>query len=265
MGKSVNYVERFRESIAEGRPVVGTEITLTDPLASEAAAEAGSDFLWIETEHSHLDLPSVVAHLLAARAAQIPAFVRVAWNDPVLIKRVIDLAPAGIIIPMVCTPEEAKTAVSAFRYPPNGIRGWGPVRNMMYFDSTDEYIAAAPNQVLCIIQIEHIDAVHNLDAILAVPGIHSIVIGPGDLSVSMGKPGKRDDPEIKKMIDTIISKSTASGLMIGTSIGFDTDTVCNWFEKGVQWFALGDTIGHISEGTAAVMQGVRDLKLSRYK
>ncbi len=82
MTRSVNHVERFREAVAEGRPVVGTEITLTDPLASEAAAEAGSDFLWIETEHSHLDLPSVLAHLLAARAAQVPALVRVGWNDP---------------------------------------------------------------------------------------------------------------------------------------------------------------------------------------
>ena len=73
MGKSVNYVERFRESIAEGRPVVGTEITLTDPLASEAAAEAGSDFLWIETEHSHLDLPSVVEAAKIAAGAYTPA------------------------------------------------------------------------------------------------------------------------------------------------------------------------------------------------
>ena len=263
MTRSVNYVERFREAVAEGRPVVGTEITLTDPLASEAAAEAGSDFLWIETEHAHLDLPSVLAHLLAARAAQVPALVRVGWNDAVLIKRVIDLAPAGIVVPMVCTADEAAAAVRAFRYPPEGVRGWGPVRNMMYFDSAGDYVAAAGDQVLCILQIEHVEAVRNLDGILATPGIHGIVLGPGDLSASVGKHGNRNDPEVAAMIDTVIAKASASGLLVGTSIGFDPGTVRDWFAKGVQWFALGDTTSHISEGAAAVMQGVRDLGLSR--
>ena len=263
MPKSVNYVERFREAIAEGRPVVGTEITLTDPLASEAAAEAGSDFLWIETEHSHLDLPSVLAHLLAARATQCPAFVRVGGNDAVLIKRVIDLAPAGIVIPMVCTAEEAADAVRACRYPPEGVRSWGPVRNMMYYESTDDYVAGAAEQVLCIVQIEHIEAVRNLDAILATPGIDSIVLGRGDLSASMGKPGQHSDPEVVEAVGTVIAKASAADLMVGTAIGFEVDTVRDWFCKGVQWFALGDTVGHISEGTAAVVKGVRDLGLSR--
>ena len=263
MSKSVNYVELFAGAIAEGRPVVGTGITQTDPLASEAAAEAGSDFLWIETEHAHLDLPAVLNHLLAARAAQVPAFVRVGWNDNVLIKQVIDLAPAGIVVPMVNTAEEAAAAVRAFRYPPHGVRGWGPVRNMMYFDSTEDYVAAAADQVLCIVQIEHVEAVRNLDAILATPGIHGIVLGRGDLSASMGKHGKHDDPEVVEAVDTVIAKASATNLFVGTSIGFDAETVRDWFEKGVQWFALGDTIGHISEGTAAVVQGVRDLKLSR--
>ena len=263
MSKSVNYVERFREAIAEGRPVVGTEITLTDPIASEAAAEAGSDFLWIETEHSYLDLPSVLNHLLAARAAQCPAIVRVGWNDAVLIKRVIDLAPAGIVIPMVCTAEEAADAVRACRYPPEGVRGWGPVRNMMYFESSDDYVAGAAEQVLCIVQIEHIDAVRNLDAILATPGVDSIVLGRGDLSASMGKPGQHSDPEVLEAIDTVIAKVSATDLLVGSSLGFEADTVRDWFDKGMQWFALGDTIGHISEGTAAVMESVRDLGLSR--
>ena len=261
--KSVNHVEQFRAAVASGRPVVGTEITLTDPLASEVAAEAGSDFLWIETEHSHLDLPAVLAHLLAARAAQVPALVRVGWNDAVLVKRVIDLAPAGIVVPMVCTAAEAASAVAAFRYPPEGVRGWGPVRNMMYFDNSDDYVAGAAKQVLCIVQIEHIEAVRNLDAILATPGIDGIVLGRGDLSASMGKPGQTSDPEVVAAVDTVIEKAAATDLMVGTSIGFEADTVRDWFGKGVQWFALGDTIGHIGDGVANVIGAVSALELSR--
>ena len=126
---------------------------------------------------------------------------------------------------------------------------------MMYFDSAGDYVAAAGDQVLCIVQIEHVEAVRNLDGILATPGIHGIVLGPGDLSASVGKHGNRNDPEVAAMIDTVIAKAAASGLLVGTSIGFDADTVRDWFAKGVQWFALGDTVGHISEGTAAVVQG----------
>mgnify|MGYP001281555258 CR=1 FL=1 len=259
MSKSVNYIERFREAIAEGRPVARTEINLTDPLASETAAEAGSDFLWIETEHAHLDLPAVLGHLLATRAAQVPAIVRVGWNDAVLIKRVIDLAPACIVVPMVNTAEEAAVAVRAFRYPPEGIRGWGPVRNTMRFASTEDYVAAAADQVLCIVRIEHVEAVRNLDAILQTPGIHGIVLGRGDLSASMGKPGQHDDPEVVEAVNTVIAKAAATNLYVGTSIAYDVDTVSDWFSKGVQWFALGDALSHFSEGVTAVVDEVRAL------
>ena len=142
MTRSVNYVERFGEAVAEGRPVVGTEITLTDPLASEAAAEAGSDFLWIETEHAHLDLPSVLAHSAggARRPSAGPGPRRLERPRP---HQARHRPGAGRHrrADGLHRRKRPRPRCRAFRYPPEGVRGWGPVRNMMYFDSADDYVS----------------------------------------------------------------------------------------------------------------------------
>ena len=114
---SINNVERFRARLKAGQICVGGSVTLIDPLVSEVVAEAGNDFVWIETEHSHLNLPAVMAHILALRGTHVAPIVRVPWNDPILLKPVLDMAPAGIVIPMVRSPEEARNAVAACRYP----------------------------------------------------------------------------------------------------------------------------------------------------
>ena len=119
----INNLEKFKAKMASGRMCVGTVITLSDPAVSELAGDAGMDFTWIDAEHAPHTIESVMGHIMALRGTGCAPLVRVAWNDPVILKPVLDLAPAGVIIPMVCTADEAKHAVAACKYPPAGIRG----------------------------------------------------------------------------------------------------------------------------------------------
>ena len=256
---SINNVERFRQRLEEGKICVGTGVQVTDPLVSEIAAEAGNDVVWIEMEHSHLDLPAIMGHILALRGTKAAPLVRVAWNDPVRMKPILDMAPAGIIVPMIRSAAEAQKAVEACKYPPEGIRGFGPTRNMYGFDSVEDYLAAAGKQIMVFVQIEHIDAVLDLDAILAVPGLDGIVLGRNDLSGSMGKLGKISDPEVTNAIDTIFAKARQANVFIGVSIGNDMDAVREWRAKGVHWFVLGEEISHFYDGTKQVADAVHAL------
>ena len=155
-----------------------------------------------------------------------------------IIKPYLDLAPDGIICPMVNTPELAEAAVAACRYPPLGIRGWGPRRGVGYggFD-TQVYIKESEHYPLVICQIEHIDAVRNLDKILQVPGVDSFAIGPMDLSGSMGLLTQTDHPELNKVIDEIGAKVKKAGKILGTA----SSNFPRWKARGVDWFTgMGD-------------------------
>jgi 2-keto-3-deoxy-L-rhamnonate aldolase RhmA len=232
---------------------------LTDPLVSELAAEAGNDFIWIEGEHSYLDLQGVLGHLMAIRGTPTAALVRVPYNNSNVIKPYVDLAPAGIIVPLIRSAEEALQAVQACRYPPKGNRGFGPIRNMYDMSSMAEYLERAEDELLVFVQIEHIDAVRDMDRILATPSLDGIILGRNDLSGSMGKLGQHSDPEVLEVIDTVLAKGAASDLILGVSIGYDAATVQDWYQKGVRLFSLGEEVGHIFDGAKAVADAVHGL------
>lgn len=232
---SINNLDRFQKKIAAGQICLGTVITLSDFTVSELAADCGMDFTWIDAEHAPFSLENIAAHIMALRGTNCAPFVRVAWNDLAIIKPVLDLAPAGVIIPMVNNAEEAHKAVEACRYPPIGRRGCGVRRANKYGKIPfPEYLKISESEPLVIIQIEHKEAVENLDEILKVPGIDSICIGPYDLSGSYGKLGQTDDPEVVEAIETICQKTLQSGLLLGTaSAPYEL-----WEKRGVHWIAL---------------------------
>lgn len=256
----INNVDRFKQRLREGKLCVGTGVQLADPLVSEVAAEAGSDFLWIDAEHSCLGLPAVLGHIMAVRGTQAAPLVRVPYNDPNVIKPYLDMAPAGIIVPMIRSAEETRKAVAACRYPPRGVRGFGPMRNMYGKSSMTEYLETADEDIMVIAHIETIEAVRDIDAILEVPGVDGISLGRNDLSGSMGKLGQHSDPEVLEAIDTLFSKVSKTDLFLGCSIGYDPELVRDWYKKGVRWFSVGEAIGHIYAGSKAVVETVRALE-----
>ena len=254
-----NNVDRFRQRMLDGKICIGTSVQVIDPLLAEVAAEAGNDFVWIEMEHSHLTNPALLGHIMALRGTPAAAMVRIAWNDPVLIKPIVDMAPAAIVVPMIRTADEALKAVQACQYPPKGVRGFGPMRNMYGIESMEEYLAVAEEQILVFVQIEHIDAVNDLDAILATPGLDGIVLGRNDLSGSMGKLGQHSDPEVQEAINTVFAKACQTDLFIGVSIGYDLDIVKEWRPKGVHFFSLGGDVDYFFDTAKAVADEVHAL------
>ena len=236
----INNFEKFMAKVASGRCAAGMVITLSDPMISELAGDAGFDFTWIDMEHAALSIREVTGHIMALRGTDCAPFVRVAGNDPNLIKTVIDQAPAGIIIPMIKNAAELQQAVSACRYPPEGTRGCGLCRSIHYgAKSTADYFKESEKEPLIIAQIEHIEAVENLDEILQVKHLGSICIGPYDLSGSMNKFASPDDPEVGRMIDLICEKAHRAGVMVGAF----ASNIDAWRHRKLDWAALSTDYG----------------------
>lgn len=243
MDDRINNVEKFKDTIRSGQLCVGIDITFSDSAVSELFAEVGYDFVWIDMEHNPLSLADVAGHIMAVSRSGTAALVRVPWNDPVLMKPILELAPAGIVLPMVNTAAEAAAAVSACKYPPNGTRGFGPRRGNRYGNvDLATYIKDADKQTMVLIQIEHIEGVRNLEAILATPGLDGICIGPMDLSASMGLLGQLDHPDVVAAIDTIAEKLRSTDLMFGFSCGYMGEAVEGWLKKGVQWISYSTDV-----------------------
>jgi 2-dehydro-3-deoxyglucarate aldolase/4-hydroxy-2-oxoheptanedioate aldolase len=245
----LNNLEKFKEKLGN-ELCLGMVITLTDHTVSEAAGDAGFDFTWIDMEHAALNIETVMAHVMAIRGTGCAPFVRVPVNEPWVIKTVLDIAPAGVIIPMVNTVEEAAAAVAACRYPPTGIRGCGVRRATRYGALPfDQYLKISETEPMVIIQIEHIEAVRNLDEILKIPGIDSICVGPCDLSGSMGKLNQLDDPEVNQVIDEVCRKTLDAGLMLGTA-GLSQESC---LKRGIQWVAVAGDCGLIASSARDIV------------
>jgi 2-dehydro-3-deoxyglucarate aldolase/4-hydroxy-2-oxoheptanedioate aldolase len=231
---------RFRERLQRGAVALGCIVSFTDPAVSEALAGGGLDFVWIDMEHGGLGIETTQRHIMAAQLAGASALVRVPWNDPVLIKPVLDAGADGVIVPLIRTPADARNAVAACRYPPEGVRGFGPRRPANYGRrGGPDFCQAANRHVMVIPQIEHIDAVRSLDEILETPGVEAVMIGPNDLSGSLGLLGQTGHPEVVRAIETVIEKARRHRVFVGIAVGRGADDLLHWIRKGVQWAGVG--------------------------
>lgn len=197
---------------------IGTWVSLSDPTVAEIAANGPFDFVVIDTEHTPLGLESVVNCLRAIDAGGAQPIVRVPWNDPVRIKRLLDLGPEGLLIPMVNTESEATDAVEATRYPPTGIRGVAGGRAGTYGLTMGEYVEETHENLTRIPQIETAEAVENAEAIAATDGVDALFVGPADLSASLDLFGQWEDEQFLSNVDTIIAAGNAAGIPVGTLV-----------------------------------------------
>ncbi len=249
---------KFRDKIRRGEVSLGTTITFVDSTVTEALCSL-LDFVWIDMEHNALSLETVQAHLMATKGSNTTSLARVPWNDAVLIKPVLDIGADGIIVPLVRTADDVRRAVAACRYPPEGIRGFGPRRASGYGRlGGPEFCRLANETVIIVVQIEHIEAVHNLDEILAVPGLTSVVLGPNDLSGSMGLMGQPRHPDVIREIETVIAKTRRAGLFVGIGIGDDPDILMEWADKGAHWLAMGSDVTLMLRAARQVSSRVRE-------
>lgn len=231
--------KKFRAKLQQGRVCLGAVVSFNDPTITEAMASV-LDFVWIDAEHSPMSLETVQAHVMATNGSDATPLVRVPWNDPVLIKPVLDLGAAGVIVPLVRNADDVRRAVAACRYPPDGVRGFGPRRPSHYGrQGGPEFCKAENESIITIAQIEHADAVANLDEILAVPGLTGIVMGPNDLAGSMGHTGDPKHPEVVAAIELVLAKAMRAGVPGGMGFGGEVETLLGWIAKGARWTTIG--------------------------
>ena len=256
---SINNAELFRQRMAAGDVLIGMGVTLRDPAVCELIAEAGYDFSWIDMEHASIDLDTAKQMVMAHRGTDAAPFIRVQWNDVNVIKPVLDLAPAGIIVPQVTTAEQAEAAVRACRYPPQGVRGYGPARRTGYgVIPQQEYLEQMADEPIIAIQIEHREAVANLDAMLEVPGIDIFCLGLNDLSGSIGKLGLIADPEVVDAVETVARKVNASDRVLGISTFYSPETYERWMELGMRWLNLNVDFSNLYRVGRDVIEAVRE-------
>ena len=249
--------EYFRRKLRGSEPCLGTCVTFSDPTVTEALATV-LDFVWIDAEHAPLPLDAVQGHVMATRGTQATPIVRVAWNDPVLIKPVLDMGAAGVIVPLIRTADDARRAVAACRYPPQGIRGYGPRRPSQYGQvGGPDYCRKANESIIVVVQIEHIEAVENLQEILRVEGLTTIVVGSQDLAGSLGHIGEPRHPDILRAIDTVIGRSRDAGMPVGMALGDSVEVLREWRAKGVQWFAIGSDFWLLQRAAAEAAAQMR--------
>ena len=234
----------LKNALSEGKRTYGSWITLSHPLIPEVLAAAGFDWLVVDMEHSSIGLNELLPLIISIEANQMVPLVRVGENNPNLIKRVMDAGAYGVIVPNVNSREEALDAVKAVKYPPIGTRGVGLYRAQKYGRQFEEYKAWLSNESVVIVQIEHIDAVEKIDEILSTQGIDAFMVGPYDLSGSLGKPGVFDDPEVAKALKKVIEAGKRHNITAGFhSVSSDPEEARKRLQEGYKFLAFSlDTI-----------------------
>lgn len=252
--------KNLAEKLRDKELIYGSHIFGGMPMLTEAMAQCGFDVLWIDMEHTSIDHENLVNNLIAARAGGTPAWVRIPWNDPVRAKPVLDMGADGIIFPYIRTAEEAALAAAACSYPPEGIRGYGPLRALDYGAvSQMEYVTETFRHCRRIVQIEHIDAVKNLREIAAVEGIDGFIVGPNDLSASVGLIGQVRHPDMLPLYEQIAAVLKEFGKPFGVSTGFNEDFLQYWVDLGATILFAGNDVGYVREGAIAVREGYERL------
>lgn len=243
----------MKEKLHRGEIVFGATIGIPSLDIIEFMAKLNFDWLWFDTEHGPLNAEMLQPMLQVARSGHCTPIVRVAWNDQVLFKKVLDVGAHGLIIPWVSNRAQAEAAVRAAKYPPQGLRGFGPRWVFTAGGNPIEYAKTANDEVLLIAQIETKEAVDKLEEVLTTPGIDAFLIGPNDLAASLGHFGDIYHPEVEKTIENIIERAGKVGVPGGFAeapIG-----VCRKrIEQGFKIITLGGDLRFLQYGAQDVLE-----------
>ena len=208
---------RLKQKLDAGDVAIGAQVRFGVPAICELFGYAGFDFVSIDSEHGPQTPTGIQAQLQGLASSSATPIIRVPNNNPDVIRLYLDMGAGGVLVPFVSTADEARRAAEVCRYPPKGTRGFGPARASGYgFDS--EYINEANDNVVCFVLIETEEGVANIDEILAVEGIDSCMLGPFDLSISLGIPQQFDHPRFKEASDTVFAALQKAGLPPGIDL-----------------------------------------------
>jgi len=238
----------LKKALKDNILTIGSWVTIGHPSVVEIMASAGFDWLTIDMEHTTISFETAQVLITVIQANSMKALVRVGHNDELIIKKVMDAGADGVIVPMVKTAEDASKAVSYVKYPPAGKRGVGLYRAQKYGTDFEGYKKWVEEESVVIAQIEHIDAVKNIESIINVEGIDGILVGPYDLSASMGYPGQYDRNDVKEAISIVDEAAKKYNMPMGFHvINSDSSFLQEKIDKGytllafsLDFFFLGD-------------------------
>ncbi|WP_431806889.1 aldolase/citrate lyase family protein [Microbacterium paraoxydans] len=243
----------FRAQLAAAdRPFVGMWVCSGSPLLAEVAAGSGLDWLLIDMEHSANTLESVQVQLQAVAAYPVTPLVRAPFNDQVAIKQILDLGAQNLIVPMVSSAEEARAAVAATRYPPEGVRGVGSaLARSARWNRVDRYLQESAEHTSLTVQIETTAGVEAAAEIAAVDGVDAVFVGPSDLSASMGLLGQQTHPDVVGAVESVFAAVHGTGTPVGVN-AFDPAAADAYLAAGADFVAVGADVALLARASEAL-------------
>ncbi|MCC6868014.1 MAG: 2-dehydro-3-deoxyglucarate aldolase [Burkholderiales bacterium] len=251
----MNVFHRLLADRATKTPL-GTWVMSASPIVAEAVGAAGFDWGVLDMEHTPIDLMGLVHLLQAVGNTPMAPVVRVPWNDTVSVKRVLDAGAPTLLFPFIQNAEEAARAVAATRYPPEGVRGMAGMSRASRFGTTPDFLRGANATIGVVVQLETPQAIANLEAIAAVPGIDALFVGPGDLSGSMGLPGQPTHADVMAAMADAARRARAVGKPIG-SVGGTPEVVARYREIGYDYVAIASDLGLLMRAAQGAVQALR--------
>lgn len=245
----------FRNELLSGKTLIGTVVTLPCAQTSEILAYAGFDWLWIDGEHSPMGMGEIQG-ILQATQDRCAGVVRIPSTDEVYIKKALDIGAAGLIAPHVDTVDIAQRVVQFAKYPPLGQRSIAAARAHGYGLYFDDYMKHANEKIALIVQIEHVNGAKNIESILAVDGVDAVMIGPYDLSGSLGKPGQIDDPEVQGLINRVQQACLKRKKPIGI-FADGIDAARRYLDQGFSLIAVSVDTMMIVKAAQEVLSGIK--------
>jgi 4-hydroxy-2-oxoheptanedioate aldolase len=241
----------FKHAIAAGRLQIGLWSSLASNIGAEIVSDSGFDWILFDSEHSPNEVPGLLTQLQAAARGTATPIVRPAWNDPVLIKRILDIGAQSILVPYVQNAEEARRAVAAVRYPPAGIRGVAAASRASRYGRVTDYLKKADTEICLLVQVETRAALDELEAIAAVAGVDGVFIGPSDLSASFGHIGNPQHGEVQAALEQAVKRLKAAGKPAGILTPSEEEAR-RYIAWGYTFVAVGSDIGLLARGADAL-------------
>jgi 4-hydroxy-2-oxoheptanedioate aldolase len=244
-------INQVKRALREGRRQVGLWCSLPSHVTIEIVAGAGFDWLLLDTEHSPSNLQTVLGQLHAMAGSNTSAVVRPSWNDAVLFKRLLDIGVQTFVVPWVQNADEARRAVAATRYPPEGIRGVAVTIRANRYGRVKDYLSRVHDELCVIVQLETRVALGNLEEIAAVDGVDGLFIGPSDLAADMGHLGNAAHPEVRQAIEDAIARIRRAGKAPGILAPVEADAR-HWLECGALFVGIGSDAGLLARQSEAL-------------
>ena len=236
----------FKHAIAASKLQVGLWCSLCNSVAAEIVSHSGYDWLLLDTEHSPNEVPDILAQLQATQAGTASAIVRPAWNDTVLIKRYLDIGAQTLLIPFVQNADEARAAVAATRYPPQGIRGITGSGRASRYGRVKDYLKNAGSEICVLVQVETRSALDQIEAIASVEGVDGVFIGPNDLSASFGQIGNWGHPEVQAALEDAVKRLKKIGKPAGI-LTPNEEEAKRFIQWGYTFVAVGSDVGLLAK------------------